>query len=285
MGWVPAKDGYEVSLVAGKVVCRNGGKPLKSLPKSLKDDDAVIGLRQLAEWLDRHATACAATVEDWMVRSLPTPASVLREVWADTAWRAPLRDLVVAPVDEKGWHADRAGFLRDVDADGRLGVVNLDGESVWLDVERVVLPHPVLLDDLDEIREFAVDLGCKQGVLQLFREIWRKPADAAAAAREYSGGHFAQLRHLTSRATSLGYAVRGGYASRRLWDAGRAVDACVWVGSEDPSYETETGDLVFIDAAGGNVPLADVGPVAWSEGMRMAAALYAGRVVPQEAAA
>ena len=289
MGWVPASDGYEVSLVGGKVVARRAGSsPLKSMPKPLKDSEVVVALRQLKEWLDRHERDCLAEIEDWLVRSLPVPAPVFAGVWPDSAWRTALFDAVVAPVDDAGgWQLDAAGFLRDVDADGRLGVVNLDGESVRLAVARVVLPHPVLLPDLEDLREFAADLGARQGVKQLFREIWHKPADPVAFSAEagrYAGGHFAQLRHLTSRATSLGYGVRGGYVTRRVWERGQVVDACVWVGADDPSIEAETGDLTFVDAAGAQLPLGDVGPVAWSEGMRMAAALYAGRVVEERAA-
>jgi hypothetical protein len=288
MGWVAAGDGYEVGLADGKIVYRRAGKALRSLPKALKDAEAVLAIRQLKEWLDRHDQQCLREVEDWLVRSLPVPASVLAATWPDPSWRAALQDAVVAPVDEDGrWALDRAGFLRDAGVDGRLGVVDLDGESVRLAVPRVVLPHPVLLEDLDDLREFAVELGVRQGVLQLFREIWRRPEGAreqAGAAAQYAGGHFAQLRHLTSRATSLGYAVRGGYVTRRVWEGGRAVDACVWVGADDPSVEADTGDLTFVDAGGAAVPLDTVGPVAWSEGMRMAAALYAGRVVEEVAA-
>ncbi len=73
MGWVPAGD-YEVALEAGKVVCRNGkGRRLKSVPAKLKDDPAVVGLRQLTEWLERHERRCLTDVEQWMVRSLPVP--------------------------------------------------------------------------------------------------------------------------------------------------------------------------------------------------------------------
>jgi len=43
---------------------------------------------------------------------------VLGEVWADEAWQAPLRDLVVMPVDDAGrWETDRAGLLRAADPD------------------------------------------------------------------------------------------------------------------------------------------------------------------------
>ncbi|WP_344129020.1 DUF4132 domain-containing protein [Luedemannella flava] len=287
MGWLPTADGYEVTLQGGRVVCRTDkGKQLKSLPKALKEDEVVVGLRQLAEWLARHETSCRAEVERWMIRSLPVPAEVLGRVWADEAWRAALADAVVVPVDEAGgWVLDDAGFLREADVTRGIGVVNLDGESVWLDAAQVAIPHPVRLADLDDLREFAAELGVAQGTTQLFREIWHKPTDPAEQSRaqsEYAGGHFAELRHLTSRATKLGYPIRGGYATCRVWENGALVTATVWVGSDDPSYETQTGDLAFTDPQGEPLPNTAVGPVAWSEGMRMAAGLYAGRVVKEE---
>jgi hypothetical protein len=292
MGWIPAGDDYEVSLNdGGKLACRkagSGGKALKSVPKAVRESEAALSLRQLQEWLDRHRAACRREVEDWLSSSLPVPTTVITAVWPDRQWQAMLRDLVVVPVGGDGdWQVESAGFLRDAEATGRLGVVNLDGDSVRLSPERVVLPHPVLLEDLDGLREFASDVGVQQEVLQLFREIWAKPADEPAMVTEtarYSGGHFQQLRHLTGRAATLGYQVRGGYAIRRLWEGGRIVDACVWVGADDPSVEAETGSLQFIGSDGTAVPLPAVGRVAWSEGMRMAAALYAGRVVKDEAA-
>ncbi|GAA1741740.1 DUF4132 domain-containing protein [Luedemannella helvata] len=287
MGWLPTADGYEVSLQGSKVVCRKGqGKQLKSLPKALKDDDVVVGLRQLAEWLARHETSCRAEVERWMIRSLPVPAQVLGRVWADEAWRAALTDAVVVPVDEAGdWILDDAGFLREADVARGVGVVNLDGESVWLTAAQFAIPHPVRLADLDDLREFAAELGVAQGTTQLFREIWRKPEDKAEQSRalgEFSGGRFEELRHLTARATKLGYPIRGGYATCRVWEGGTAVTATVWVGADDPSYEAETGELSFTNPQGETVPVTEVGPIAWSEGMRMAAALYAGRVVKEE---
>lgn len=287
MGWVPATDGYEVSLAAGKVIARKNGSKLKTVPKQLKDHDSVVALRQLVEWLARHEAECQRTVQEWLIRSLPVPTRVIAAVWPDEAWCAALSGLVVAPVTESGWDEANVGFLRAVDTDNRLGVIDLDGESQWWSPDRVVVPHPVLLSDVNELRQFATELDVTQGVLQLFREIWRKPGDPAQLAKEaaqYSGGEFAQLRHLTSRASSLGYAVRGGYATVRLWDEGRMVDARVWAGADDPSYQTATGDLEFVTETGAAVALEAAGPVAWSEGLRMAAALYAGRVVEKETA-
>jgi hypothetical protein len=287
MGWLSTASGHEVTIERGKVICRtDGGKRLKSLPKALADDEVVVGLKQLAEWLGRHETACRAEVDLWMIRSLPVPVAALARVWPDEAWRSALTDLVVVPVSAKGeWGLDEAGFLRDVDPKTGVGVVNLDGESVRIDAPQVAIPHPVRLPDLDDLREFASELGVNQGTLQLFREIWRRPADPderSAALNSYAGGHFKELRHLTARATGLGYPVRGGYVTNRIWEGGAVVTAAVWAGADDPGVEAETGPLSYLDREGQAVPIAGVGPIAWSEGMRMAAALYAGRVVAEE---
>ena len=95
---------------------------------------------------------------------------------------------------------------------------------------------------------------------------------------DFAGGRFDELRDLLARAASLGYPVQGGYAFCRIFEGGENVAACWWVGSDHPENEAETGSLVFSDGTGTYRPLTAVGPVAWSEGMRMAAALYAGRV-------
>lgn len=278
MGWVSAGD-YEVALDDGAVVCRNAaGRRLKSVPAKLAADPAVVGLRQLVEWLDRHEQQCRADVDRWMVHSLPVPAAVLSRVWADPAWQAVLRDLVVVT-------DVTAGFLRDADPERGIGLVDLDGDTVRTTPERVRIPHPVLLDDLEDLREFAVELGVDQQVQQLYREVWPgpdgRPADATAVD-DYAGGVFKELRHLFGRATQLGYRVRGGQAVCSVLEAGGTVEARIWLGDGEGYEEAETGALGWTDSEGRRLPLDRVGPVAWSEGMRMAAALYAGRTIENE---
>ena len=292
MGWLSAVDGYEVALVGGsagggRVTSRRvGGRPLKTVPKAVRDHDATQGLIQTQEWLARHDLACRAEVEKWLIRSLPVPVAALAAVWPDPSWRAPLADVIVAPVDDDGtWRLDDAGFLRDADPASGLGVVNLDGDSVWLTPSRVALPHPVMLEELDDLREFATELGLSQGTPQLHREVWAKPAGKDAREAEvarYSGAKYEELRHLSARASGLGYRVRGGSAVCQVWERGGQTVASVWIGDYDPWSEAETGRLEFTTAAGGALKLDDVGPVAWSEGMRMAAALYAGRSMTEE---
>ncbi|MFB6866418.1 DUF4132 domain-containing protein [Streptomyces virginiae] len=286
MAWLAAGEGYEIALVEGRVAARSvtgraAGRQLKTLPKALKDHPEVDRLRRLAEWLDRHAAACVAQVDGWMVSSLPVPTELLARVWPDEAWQNALRDLAVVGDDP-----DEVGFLRDTTASGELKVVNLDGETVRLSPRTVTLPHPVLLPDLDDVREFAAELGIVQQVEQIHRATWRKPDEVSATAtevRDYAGGVFPTRFSLAARATALGYRVSGGYATCKVRDAGAGsgTEAAVWIGEPYYDDETTTGALSWHDEDGRAVTLAKVGPVAWSEGMRMAAALYAGRKIEE----
>ncbi|MFJ8014836.1 DUF4132 domain-containing protein [Streptomyces sp. NPDC096339] len=284
MAWLAAGEGYEISLVEGRVAARSttgraAGRQLKSLPKALREHPEVDRLRRLSEWLDRHAAACAAQVDTWMVSSLPVPTELLARVWPDEAWQRALRDVAVVGDDP-----DEVGFLRDATESGELKVVNLDGETVRLSPRTVTLPHPVLLPDLDDVREFAAELGIAQGVEQIHRATWQKPdglAGNATEVRDYAGGKFPTRFSLAARATSLGYRVSGGYATCKVRDSGRGTEAAVWIGEPYYEDETTTGALSWHDENGRAVSLPDVGPVAWSEGMRMAAALYAGRKIEE----
>jgi hypothetical protein len=274
MGWLRA-GGYEVALDGGgRVVCRNArGKVLKAVPPVVAGEPAVLRLRQLADWLARHERACRAAVERWMIRSLPLPAAVPAHVWPDPAWRAALRDLVVT--DAAG---TVTGFLREASPERGIGLVDLDGDTVRVRPGELRVPHPVLLPDLAELREFAAELDLRQGVGQLHREVWHKDgADPAGTAVDtFAGARFRQGRHLAGRAAALGYRVRGGQVVCPVFEGGRIVEARVWCGAFEGGGEAETGPLTWTDPAGRTLRHGDVGPVAWSEGMRMAAALHAG---------
>ncbi|MGK5530930.1 DUF4132 domain-containing protein [Streptomyces sp. URMC 129] len=285
MGWVPAGEGYEVALLDGRVAARAtsgraAGRRLKALPKALRDHPEVDRLRRLGEWLGRHAAACVAQVDAWMVSSLPVPTGLLGRVWADEAWRAALRDAVVV-----GDGPEDVGFLRDASGDGELRVVDLDGETVRLSAETVTLPHPVLLPELEELREFAAELGISQGIEQIHRATWRKPEEPAGSTRtevsEFAGGKFPSRFALAARASSLGYRVSGGYATCQVRDGVESVEASVWIGDPYWDEQVATGGLSWRDREGRSLRVGDVGPVAWSEGMRMASALWAGRVIEE----
>ncbi|MBF9132429.1 DUF4132 domain-containing protein [Plantactinospora sp. S1510] len=282
MGWLSAGDSYEISLVDGKVVARSAarrgtGRPLKTLPKALRDHPEVDRLRQLAEWLDRHSADCVARVETWMVSSLPVPTGLLARVWPDPAWQGVLRDLVVMGDD-----LEQLGLLRDVTDSGELRVVDLDGETLRMSPQTVTLPHPVLLPELEDLREFVAELGVSQRVEQLHRATWPKPSDLDGTATRVSDFREARLASraaVTARASALGYQASSATVSCRIYEAGRIVEASVWINGEYWENQLTMGDLSWLLGDGRPLPLSEVGPVAWSEGIRMAATLSGGRPV------
>lgn len=280
--WLPASAGYHVALDGDRVAFRNPkGQRLASMPKALQDDETVERLESVVEWLQGHARQCRETVEEWMLRSLPVPRQVLAQVWPDPAWRTPLENAVVAPVED----LDRAGFFKGVDPDRGIGVVNLDGETDWIDTQALVIPHPTLLAELGTFRELAVELAFTQGIAQLMRETFPRPAtfeEGASSVSTYANAKFEALNHALGRCRTLGYRVRGGYAVCPVFEGGRLVEARYWIGAEDPEYETWTGDLTWVDENERSLDLVAVGPVAYSEGVRMAAAIAAGAKETEE---
>ena len=85
--------------------------------------------------------------------------------------------------------------------------------------------------------------------------------------------------------TSSGYRVRGGFAVCAVWEGGDVVEARYWIGSDSPDTETWTGELSWVDGRERSLKIGDLGAVAYSEGMRMASAIWAGRVVEKDDAA
>jgi hypothetical protein len=282
LGWVDAGDGYALALEAGKLVARNAkGKRLSAVPRQLRDGGAAEQLEALRDWLAEHDRACLAIVEQWMLRSLPVPRAVLEEVWDDPAWRTPLDNAVVVAVDASGRHdPGHAGLFRGVDRSRGIGVVDLDGETVWLATDRIAIPHPILLPELDGWRELVTQLGVVQGVSQLHRETHARPPGLTAHAIDrFADGKFAMGMHAAGKARSLGFKVSGGFAVCPVWDGGAITEARYWIGADAPDAETCTGQLSWVDHREHALPIAAVGPVAFSEGMRMASAIYAARVV------
>jgi hypothetical protein len=273
-------SGYALALDGSKLVCRNSkGKVLASVPKAVRESETGVSLLELRDWLARHAIECRSTVERWMLRSLPVPVGLLREVWSDPDWRAPLLNLLVQA------EGTEPGFLRDITPERGLGLVDIDGESQWVSqAEDIVIPHPIRVPGLAEYREVLTELSLSQDIVQLFRECWELPsgADTLMSVDTFSGGRFAQTLHVQGRARQLGYAVRGGFACCPVWHESGLVEARFWIGSDHPEEQTETGELSWVDQRERPLAAAQAGAVAYSEGMRMASQIHAGRVVEKE---
>lgn len=283
VSWLPAEKDYGLGIESGKIVCRNSaGKRLASVPKELKESDLGEQLAALCEWLSEHRNECLHRIETWMLRSLATPCEVLRAVWPDPDWSDMLRNLVVTPLDSAGKanHA-QTGLLRDVDAKKGIGVVDRDGETQWIAAAQILVPHPILIDGLAELREIAVDMQFSQSVEQMFRPIFAATPGQRedSCISDYSGGKFEQLNFASGLCKRLGYPVRGGYACLKIWENARPIEARYWIGSDAPEAETYTGELVFVASEQKALKIANVGAVAFSEGVRMASQIYAKRKV------
>jgi hypothetical protein len=284
--WLDAGQKYGLGIDAGKLICRNAaGKKLASVPKELKESELGEQLTALCEWLAEHRNECLRRVETWMLRSLPLPSEVVRAVWPDPDWSDMLRNLVVTPADAQGKSDPaRTGLLRDVDAKKGIGVVDRDGETQWIAAAQVLIPHPILIDGLDELREIAADMGFSQAIEQIFRPIFAANVEQRETSRltEFSGGKFEQLNFVASLCRRLGYPVRGGYACSKIWENARPIEARYYVGDGSPEVETYTGELIFVDSEQKPQKIAAVGRVAFSEGVRMASQIYANRKVEKQ---
>ncbi len=282
VSWLPADKDYALALLDGKVVGRNPkGAKLASVPPWLKESELAQQLTGLRDWLDEHEQQSMAAIELWMLRSLPVPRDVLAAVWPDPAWQSVLMNSVVCAVKKGEISQSEVGFLRQVDDKKGVGVVDLDGETQWLKVDAIAIPHPILLKELNDFRQLTIELGVQQTLDQLFRQTWSPTPERrdGSGINEFGGGKFAQLNHVLGLCRRLGYRVSGGYACSPVWEQGTQVEARFWIGAEYPEGETWTADLIFTDSKEHTLPVKDVGPVAFSEGMRMAAAIYAKRVV------
>lgn len=291
-GWMDAGKGLLLGIRANdegelKLVAKKDGKDLGSVPKPAKETPVGETLEAALDFLEEHARTCLHTVETWMLRSLPVPRGVLESVLADENWSRVLRDAWVVGVSKDG-KVDReaGGFFRGVDKQKGIGVVDRDGETTWLDTDTVMIPHPVVLDEVDDLRELAVQVGVKQGLSQLFRETFTPPKAPPAdphSLETYAGGEFSMLSQAIGLAKRLGYRVSGGASVCRVLENGRYVEARYSLGDGgDPMYETTTGDLSWVDDKQRPIAVTDVPAIAFSEGMRMASLIYAKRKVEKE---
>ena len=99
VSWIPADKDYALALIDGKVVGRNPkGAKLSSVPPWLKETELAQQLGSLKDWLAEHDKQSLATVELWMLRSLPVPRDVLAAIWPDPAWQSILMNAVVCSV-------------------------------------------------------------------------------------------------------------------------------------------------------------------------------------------
>jgi hypothetical protein len=276
--WI-AGEGYSFALDGDTIIARNAkGRELKTVPAKAKKLPEFEQLDNLRVFLAQHKKHCRSEVTGWFLKGLPVPLTVVAAVWPDAMWRSYLKDLVVT-VQPDG----PAGLLREVD-DQQVRIVDLDGETLKLPLHQdttMLINHPAVLTDIEEWREFAVELGIVQGIDQLFRDLYTKPSDEQSyhkAISAYSDGTYDKAAVLLGRSRSGGFATSLQEVSVVVVEDGEETTASLDVNAWDPLEDAHIGHVHFY-REGKPLALADIGPIAWSEGIRMAAFVYAGRSV------
>ncbi len=260
--WLPTGNGYELIFDGERVDARRiGGNPLRYVPSEVEDTPVGRRFRWLSDGYRRHRRDCWYTVEAWMSGGHPLSAELLAVLWHDRCWRESLTDTFVTGPD------GGRGFLRGVDAEG-VHLLGTDGRDVTAGWTEVVIPHPVLLDDLDELRETASRLGIRQFLSQLGRDVHRRPpAPEGDAVTAYADLAFPRLSRAWPRPGRE--RVVGGYIVLDLVSEGEPVQARYWIGAGKHNAPTVTGHLIWVGAGERILPLSEVDAVAWSEGVRM----------------
>ena len=275
-GWVVAGD-YTLKIDSGKIIARNAkGRTLKSVPAKAKKEPAFEKLQGLVSFVAQHEKECADSVSSWFLGNHPVPVKAIQAIWPDTYWRRYLHNLIISD-------GQTEGLLRDV-TDAGLGIVDLDGESLTMTNETITIPHPAVIEDLEDWREFTSELGATQGLDQLFREIHRKPTDTKGrkdALRAYTDGKYQLASHLMGRARGGGFQASLGSVVVAVREAGQTIEGILDVYAYDPYGEAEIGELSFA-SRGKQLKAEEVGPIAWSEAIRMCEYIYAGRTVEEK---
>lgn len=273
--WITAGD-YRIALTADGIVAQNAkGKQLKTVPAKVRKTPEYDRLDALDTFYHQHDRLCLDTVQGWFLTAEPVSALLVTSVRQDASWWSCLENLLVSD-------GETTGLLKGV-AGESVVLVDLDGESVTTGRDLVIL-HPALIDDLDDWREFAVDLGVTQRLDQLLRTVHRAPADPAEQKKEltwFADGKYSRAAHLLGRARGAGYTA--GLDHVRVTTVTGAVTTVgeMSVDAWDPGEEATLGALSFW-RDGTELDPAEVDPVAWSETVRMGEYLYAGRTVGEE---
>ncbi|WP_297006878.1 DUF4132 domain-containing protein [uncultured Corynebacterium sp.] len=277
--WVTAGD-YRLALTDDGIVAQNAkGKQLKTVPSKAKKTPEYDQLEALETFYGQHDRLCLDTVRGWFLTAAPVAALLIASVWEDAAWRSCLENLLVSG-------SEGTGLLKGVEGESVL-LIDLDGESVTVTGDLVIL-HPALVEDLDDWREFAVDLGVVQRIDQLLRTVHRMPEDAAsrtAELRRFADGKYGRGAHLIGRARGAGYTATLDSIRVTTVNGGVTTVGEMSVDAWDPAEEATLGELSFwrdgdqLDPTATGTDATTIDPVAWSETIRMGEYLYSGRTI------
>lgn len=275
--WIEVPTGHAIRLHEGEIQCRNAkGKVLATVPPAVKRTDEHERLALLAHSLAAHRRQQRQAVETWMLRGAAVPAALLAALWADPDAREALEGVLLQE------HASaRTGLLVDVQG-GRLVLAGTDGARTAVAEGSVTVAHPALVEDVDRWRVALAEQGVVQRADQLARTVfragqvsWLRPAEdgpegpyvlvyaaGPAAYRDYARRMAALL--------PLDAELSPGRIAVRVREGGRTVVARLEIDGDSPENPSYTDRLAWFDESGRRLTFEEIGPLAWSEGVRLA---------------
>lgn len=274
--WIDAGD-YQLCIEDTKILVKNSkGKLLKSVPAKVKKLPEYDEVAAIASFLEQHQQLCVNTVREWFLYSQPIPAKVLTNVWPDESWQSMLRNLIFTD-------GVSTALIREVDGEEIHGI-DLDGETVTLSGEELTITHPAVIEDLDDWRELVSEAGLSQGLDQIFREVHRKPEgeDLKNFFSRYKDSHFRNLGPLLGRCRNAGYVADAATIETSVVENGQKVRAAIHIDFYAYGGESSMRELYFVaedDDRFSRLDYHDVGPITWSEAVRMCEFVYSARDV------
>ncbi|WP_295016366.1 DUF4132 domain-containing protein [uncultured Micrococcus sp.] len=275
--WIEVPTGHAIRLHGGEVECRNAkGKVLATVPPAVKRTDEHERLAVLADSLAAHRRQQRQAVETWMLWGAAVPSALLAALWADPDAREALHGVLLQEPASAC-----TGLLVDVDA-GRLVLAGPDGARISAADGPVTVAHPALVEDVERWRAALADQGVEQHADQLARTVfrsgqvdWLRPAEdgpegpyvlvytaGPAAHRDYARRMSALL--------PLDAELSPGRIAVRVREGGRTVVARLEIDGDSPENPSYTDRLAWFDESGRRLTFEEIGPLAWSEGVRLA---------------
>ncbi|SDX04025.1 DUF4132 domain-containing protein [Paenibacillus sp. CF384] len=173
------------------VAITKDGKPVKTIPSKLKNDETLAGLKEMQTSLREQHKRARAALERAMVLEESFTAEELSLIQTNKVIEPLVRDLLFKSADAIGFFEQ--GQLRDISGD----VLSLDA------AEEILIAHPVHLYESGQwaaYQKVVIERQIMQPFKQVFREIYRPNADElleGVRSRRYDG-HQIQPRKAAS---------------------------------------------------------------------------------------
>nr|WP_240807938.1 DUF4132 domain-containing protein [Polyangium spumosum] len=236
------------------VTPEGASSPLRRVPSSVRNDDRYRALVRGRRAERAHKHEAARLLDDHMLGAARIGAAELAWLLDDPAYASLLRHLVLATRPREPGPPEGLVLLWAWEPTRGLGVVPLDYDARWIGWTDVELVHPADLPDVAPWRVLLDDLGVKQELPQLFRDLRGVPDDEldateshALARRKTSG---AALRRALE---DEGFCTGPGLATRTFVHQRSRTTVTAWFDPGSPPWPrdaTSSGAFGFQDPSG-----------------------------------